>query len=313
MGKEKKKFFRREFGRILLKVFVVISKWMPLSVIYGLGVFIGRAGFRFLNSYRKVALDSLKVAFPELSPEKRKEIAVNSFIFMAQSLLEAPHFFNNRSLMSTLEIQGEQYLKEAFARGKGVLAVTAHFGNFPLMVLYFALAGYPVNVVMRPMRDKETGLYIRRLLSMVKVNTIFSYPRKRCVHDIIKALRDNGIVLILMDQNFGTGGVWVRFFNKLAATSTGPFVFASRTGSAIVPVRIIRKTPGGHLIRIDPLFELEPAGSFDEMVLNNTIAFTRMIEQWVRQYPYLWGWIHKRWKSRPSRAVREKKFKVQRT
>lgn len=313
MGKERKKFFRRESGRILLKALVIISRWMPLSVIYGLGAFMGRTGFRFIRGYRKVALESLNIAFPELKPEQRKEIAVNSFMFMAQSLLEAPHFFNDRSLINTIEIQGERYLKEALDRGKGVLAVTAHFGNFPLMVLYFALAGYPVNVVMRPMRDKDTGLYISRLLSRVKVNTIFSYPRKRCVHDIIRALRKNEIVLILMDQNFGTGGVWVRFFNKLAATSTGPFVFASRTMSAIMPVRIIRKTPGKHLIKIDPLFDLDPAGDFDEMVLNSTVAFTQIIEQWVRRDPNLWAWIHKRWKSRPSLAVREKKFKVQQT
>ncbi len=261
--------------------------------------------------YRRVALESLAIAFPNKPAKERKKIAKDSIVMMMQSGLELLFCVRNHKIFDNIRFEGKQYLDEAFKRNKGVVGVTAHFGNFPMMTAKFANSGYTVNAIARPMRDPQAGDYIYDLRKGFGIKTIFSYPRKVVVGDTIKALRNNELVLIQMDQNFGTGGVWVDFFGKLAATPVGPIVFALRTGAALLPVFMVREGFGRHCIKILPPCELEKTDNTDETVLLNAIKITKTIEQWVRNYPEHWGWIHRRWKSRPSEQMKKARFKVQ--
>jgi KDO2-lipid IV(A) lauroyltransferase len=114
-----------------------------------------------------------------------------------------------------------------------------------------------------------------------------------------------------MDQNFGSTGVWVKFFGKLAATPVGPITLGLRTKAVLVPAYIYRKGQGSHCIKIFPHQELEIGTSKDETVLLNTIKFSRIMESWIKEYPGQWGWIHRRWKSQPPEAPRDTEFKVE--
>jgi KDO2-lipid IV(A) lauroyltransferase len=114
-----------------------------------------------------------------------------------------------------------------------------------------------------------------------------------------------------MDQNFGTGGVWVKFFGRLAATPVGPITLALRTKATVVPAYIYRDGQGRHCIELLPQEELILSSDKDESVLLNVIKFTRIIESWITVFPSQWGWIHRRWKSRPSEKIKNLKFKVE--
>ncbi len=311
MEKEKRKFLRRNLGWIFLKTFALTIGIFPLKFIYFLGSFLGRLGFLFAFTHRRIVLENLSIAFPYLSLKKRKEIAQDSFKFMIQASLELLYFLKHPSLLERVRIEGLEYLVQALEKKRGVIALTAHFGNFPLISLKFASQGYKINVVARPMRDRKTGDYIHQLRTKVGVKTIFSYPRKECVTGIIRALRNNEIVMIQMDQNFGTGGVWVKFFDKLAATPTGPVVLAMRTKAEIVPMYIVREFLGKHLIKIFPSVALDYTKDKDETILINTAKFTKLTEDWIKKYPPLWGWIHRRWKSQPSDEVLKRRYRIQ--
>lgn len=114
-----------------------------------------------------------------------------------------------------------------------------------------------------------------------------------------------------MDQNFGTGGVWVKFFGQLAATPVGPIVLALRTQSAVVPAYIYRQAVGKHCIKIFSEQELDITKEKDENVLLNAIKLTRIIEAWIKEHDFQWSWIHRRWKPRPSKEVEKLKFKIE--
>jgi KDO2-lipid IV(A) lauroyltransferase len=161
------------------------------------------------------------------------------------------------------------------------------------------------------MRDTKAGSYLHDLRTNAGVKTIYSYPRKACVSSIVKALRDKELVIIQMDQNFGTGGVWVKFFGELAATPVGPIVFALRTGAPVVPVYIYREAKGKHCIKFFPEEELIVTEDKDKTILLNAIKFTRVIESWIRTVPVQWGWIHRRWKSRPSEKIKAMKYRIE--
>jgi len=309
--KENNKFFRKKTGLFFLKLFVFINGSLPLPFSYFLGKVLGNIAYLVIGRHRKRAFDSLSIAFPRLSVLKRKKIIRKFFVFMAQGSFELLYYLKNLKALSDVRIEGSEHLKDALAKGRGVIIVTAHLGNFPLMSLKLARAGFPVHIVARPMRDEQVGDYLHDLRTKAGVGTILSYPRKDCITGILNALRANSVIIMQMDQNFGTGGVWVKFFNKLAATPTGPIVLSLRTKAEVVPAYIYRDSKNKHCVKIFPAKELIVTDDKDQTNLLNAIELTKMIEDWVKDVPSQWGWIHRRWKSRPSDKVRKMKFKIQ--
>lgn len=313
MDKDKKKFLKRKLGWFSLRIFAILNGIFPLGGSYFLGKILGRIAYFAVLRHRRIALENLSIAFPYVSSKKRKRIAIGFFIFMAQSSVELLYFLRNPGSLENIYIEGKENLEHAIEQGRGVIILTAHLGNFPLMSLKLAKAGYTVNVVARPMRDERAGDYIHNLRIKAGIKTIFSYPRKVCVGGIIKALRERELVIIQMDQNFGTGGVWVKFFGKLAATPLGPIIFALRTQAAVCPAYICRESQGRHCIKFFSPEKLILTQDKDETVLLNAIKFTRIIESWVKNFPFQWSWIHRRWKSQPSEKMRNLKFKIEKS
>ena len=168
------------------------------------------------------------------------------------------------------------------------------------MLLRFAREGYKTNAIIRPTRDQEIEKRFLSQRTRLGLNTIYSVPRKECVDTSLKALRNNELVFIPLDQNFGSGaGVFVDFFGQKAATATGPVVFAMRTKAPLLPMFIIRQKDDTHKIIIEPPLYLEEKADDKETILVNTARITKVIERYIREYPQEWGWMHRRWKSQP--------------
>lgn len=311
MNKETKRKIRRLLGWYALRFCHFLHGFLPLEWAYIAGAVLGKIAYIADVRHRRDALDSLSIAFPDLSVKQKKKIAGDFLVFMVQSALEGLCFLRTPKYLNNIRVEGRENLDRALKKGKGVIIVSAHLGSFPLISYKLTKEGYTVNVVLRPMRDEKAEAYFRKLRIAVGVKSILSYPRKECINGIIQALRRNEIVIVQMDQNFGTGGVWVNFFGKLAATPVGPVVFALRTNAAVLPGYIYRETKGRHCINLLPQEELIICEDKDETVLVNVIKLTRLIESWIRKFPCQWGWIHRRWKSRPSKIVENLKFKIE--
>jgi KDO2-lipid IV(A) lauroyltransferase len=222
------------------------------------------------------------------------------------------YFLNNLSqVRKKVSIVGVGNLKKALEKKKGVIALTGHFGNFPLLCLRLKEEGFVVNTMTRPMRDEKASDFFHKLRTEVGVKTIFSYPRREAVFGSLEALNNNEIIVLQMDQNFGTGGVWVNFFGKLAATPIGPIILALRSKAAIVPMFIVRNGQGKYTLFIEEEVSLEQRDDKDEAVLASAIKFTNIMEDWIRKYPQLWAWLHRRWKSRPTDKEFKAKYKVE--
>ncbi len=313
MGKEENKFLRRKIGLILLRLTAFFAKFIPYHLCCFLGRWCGRVGFFVARRHRAIALESLRIAFPQVDSRGLQEIGRKSFEVLGAASWEILSFVYNPTLLKTrVKILGLENLQKALSQKKGVIALTAHFGNFPLMALKLQSEGFSSAVMVRPMRDEKAGDFVQQIRSTTGVRTIFSYPRKEAVFSSLQALKNNETLILQMDQNFGTGGVWVDFFGKLAATPVGPVVFALRTKSPVIPMFIVRHQDDTHTLYIEEEYELLLAGDKDETVLVNAIRITKIFERWIRAYPEQWGWIHRRWKSRPSEVVLQKKFQVQR-
>lgn len=299
------KIIRKSLSRVAgwfgLSLCSLIIKFIPQRNLYGFARSITALGFFFAKKQRIIALESLSVAFDnEKSTDEINRIAKDSFSCMAKSAVELMFLLDKPlALKKRIGLVNKEYLDAALLKGNGVILVSAHFGNFPLLLARLSLEGYKTSGIMRPMRDERVEKIFVKKRQKYNVKTIYSQPRNVCVDTTIRALRNNEIVFIPIDQNFGTGGVFVDFFGQKAATATGPVVLAQRTKAALLPCFIIRQRDDTHRIILEPELELREGKTPQETVLINIQRLTGIIESYIRKYPAEWGWIHRRWKSKP--------------
>lgn len=269
--------------------------------MYGFADGLARLGYLFAVRQRRIALESLSIAFErEKDKSEIAAIAKACFAVMAKGMVELIYLMEHPELIrSKVKIEGRENLEQAFNEGKGVIGVSAHFGSFPLLLLRLVQEGIKTNAIIRFARDEKIERYFQAKRQELGLNTIYSTPRKTCVDNSIKVLRNNEFLFIPVDQNFGSGGVFVEFFGRQAATATGPVIFAQRTGAPILPMFIVREKDNSHRIIIEPALHIEERENNEATIQHNISRITRIIENYIRIYPQEWGWIHRRWKSRP--------------
>ena len=261
--------------------------------------------FPCLVNMRKIAKETLTTAFAkEKSEEEIDQILHDCFFNLGRGYIEMFCYIQRPALILKklhLSAGSRENLDNAIKENKGVVAVSAHFGSFSLMLLHLGKLGYPIHTIIRPSRDKNIEKSFQEQRSRMNFKTILSYPRYTCVRQSLTALRAKEIVAVLMDQNSDEkSGVFVDFFGQKAGTPTGAVIFAMRTGSPILPMFTVRDGKDSHKIMIEPHFYLEIKSTDEETLQHNVQKITNIIEKYIRQYPTEWGWMNKRWKSKPT-------------
>ena len=301
-AKKIRKSFSHFAAWLGISICSLIVKVIPTNYLYAFAKNVAALAYVFAKKQRRIALDSLHIAFgKEKSAQEIERIAKDCFMYMAKGAVELMFFFDKpQALKKLVSIEGRENLDKALARGQGVILVSAHFGNFPLLLGRLAVEGYKAGGIMKPMHDAKMEKIFLEKREKYGVRTIYSHPRNTCVSNTISALRNNELLFIPIDQNFGTGGVFVDFFGKKAATATGPVILAQRTKAALIPCFILRQPDDKHKIIFEPELKLEEGKDHQDFILVNIQRLTNIIESYIRKYPAEWGWIHRRWKSKPS-------------
>jgi len=297
------KKFLRAVGRYALKIIRWIINHLPypiFRIFTPLFVIIGRP---LIKRKKQIVLENLHTAFGNEKTEQEINHILNRYFDnMGFGMIELIYFLDRpEKIVEMVTIESKERLDEALSKGQGAILLSAHFGDFILMYLRMALAGYKINCIMRRMKDAQFEEYISDYLNKNGVQKIYALPHRQCVVHSLKRLHDNQVLFILLDQNYGEDGrVFVDFFGQPAATATGPIVFSYRSGAPILPIFIVRDGPGGkHKIIIDPPVQLESAEDEQSRLIHNTSQLTKIIEEYIRRYPYEWGgWMHRRWKSK---------------
>jgi KDO2-lipid IV(A) lauroyltransferase len=296
-----RKFLTFVLVRFIVEFCSLIIKFISKRQLYLLSGFMGHLLSWVFLKHQKIAWAGLEHAFgQDLSLAERKRIIRECFMSMAKSAGELIYTVHRPDFVrSIVRIRNPEILDKALKAGKGVILVSAHFGNFPLMMVRLSLEGYKTAAIMRPLKEGRVDEIFEAERLRLDVKTILSIPRRACVEESIRSLRANRALLIPLDQNFGTSGVFVDFFGTKAATATGPVVLAQRTGAAIVPCFIVRRKDDTHDIFFEPPIKLESGKDELETITRNIQKITDIIEVYIRKYPSQWSWIHRRWKARP--------------
>jgi KDO2-lipid IV(A) lauroyltransferase len=279
-----------------LKVMEILPR--PLSRAFAIG--IAQLVYLLHFRLRQVGRRNLEMAFPEKSKTERRRILRGVFTSLGRQLAELSQFprYTPENVDQVVIYDGLENYERAYARGRGVLFLTAHFGGWELSAFAHSLHGHWLHVVMRPMDNPYLD---RRLQSYRTMHGNKVVPKDDFVRGLLAAMKCGETVGILMDTNMTPPqGVFVEFFGIPACTASGLARIALRTDAVVVPgFTIWDEALRKYRLRFDPAIELVRTGDLEADIVANTQKFTKVIEDYVRKYPDQWLWVHRRWKTRP--------------
>ncbi len=305
---EYSKKMRRSAARYALYGTSFVLVRLPYRMVRAVTGFLISLGLMTLVRQKKMAQESLEFALgQEKTSQEIQKILKNCFVNLGKGIIELIYFMAHpKMIKEKVSFVGKEHLDAALSQGKGVVLVSAHFGNFPLMLLRLAQEGYATKAIVRRPRDEKIEEHFQKKRTALGLHVIYAHPRKQCVMESFKALRNNELLFIPLDQNFGSGtGVFVEFFGEKAATATGPVLFAMKEGSPIVPIFMVRQSDDTNKIMIEPALMLESKENDQQTIEHNVARITHIIETYIRRYPQEWGWMHRRWKTRPKIEVHD--------
>jgi KDO2-lipid IV(A) lauroyltransferase len=280
--------------------FMDIAAIVPLRFTWRLAEFLGRLWFRLDTRHRLIALNNLKLAWgEELTARERKNIARRNFIHLVRVILELPYIRKVKpdNLDGFVTFDGLEHFYTAMEKGRGVLLLTSHFGNWELMALAFSLLYRPINIVIRPL---DIPLLDRLITNIRTRGGNQMIAKKGSLRKVLRLLAAGGVVGLLIDQNPAwEEGVFVPFFKEIACTNKALTALALRTGAPVIPVYNVRELDGSYRIVAGPEVVLVRSGDTRRDMEENTANFNRIIESYVRRHPEQWFWVHRRWKTRP--------------
>jgi KDO2-lipid IV(A) lauroyltransferase len=272
---------------------------IPLAYLRKLGRLIGRLSFLINKRYRAITIENLTYAFGrEKGPDEIRGIACQVFENLMQIPLEMtliPRLQRNK-LKSLIKLKGLHHLDTAYQKGRGVLVLTGHIGNWELIPAVVSLLGYPISIVARPLNFEPLDIFVSKLRTWHGGSII---PKKSSMRTILHSLKQGNVVGVLLDQNANRrDGVFVDYFGLPASTTKGFALLALKTKAPIVPMFLVRTNAHYKMwsMREVPLTE---SGDKTKDIEVNTQVYTKIIESAVRQYPEQWFWVHRRWKTRP--------------
>jgi KDO2-lipid IV(A) lauroyltransferase len=278
----------------------------PRKLAQRIAELLGRILFSIVKKHRRIAMDNLIYAFGhEKSPEEIEKIARQVFINLVKVVFEVGWSLHLKEsqFADHFKIDGFHHMKNAYEKGNGVLALTAHFGNWELFPIIGAIIKFPINIVVRPLDFKPLDHFIFNLRTRFGGKII---PKERSIHTIIRSLHRGEIVVLLMDQNVDWyEGVFVDFMGHRACTSKGLALLALKTEAPVVPVFMVREKLGFRA-EFRPEIVTVKTGDRQKDIENNTQEYNRVMENFIRRYPDQWFWVHQRWKTKPYQAWPQK-------
>lgn len=255
--------------------------------------------------HRERALDNLRHSFPEQTEAWRREVARRSMRQFFQLGVEV--------LYTTRLVRLETWAKVAtlhdFARTlrllmdthRGVIMITGHYGNWEVLGYLLATLGFETTSVARPLDNPHINRWILGVREKKGQKII---DKTGAMTQIPAVLERNGAVGLIADQNAGSKGMFVDFFNRKASTYKSIGVLALRYNVPVV-IGYSRRRQGRFHFDVGTQDIIYPADwkDQDDPLRYITQRYTKAIEDFIRADPGQYLWVHRRWKTRPKEEL----------
>ena len=248
------------------------------------------------------SLDHLAIAFgAPARPGDHDALVLAMFRATARNVVDVLRPFprERAAVQRLVRFEGLEHLDAARRGGRGVIALSAHLGNWEVLGAALAAQGIPVDVVAQ--KVFEPGAH-RMLNDWRRCAGVEVHARGGGLARVLRALRAGHVVGMLVDQDTPGPSLFASFFGHAARTPRSPFLLARRTGAALVPMWIRMDDGGQHVAVIEPALEAAD-GHGDAALVADAEAWHRRLEAAIRRFPEQWVWHHRRWRTRPLASV----------
>jgi len=295
-----RRFWRPVKHNLLLGLLALLDRLMrllPLGAARALGSGLGRVFYACVPYERKKTLRTLATAYPAQSAAWCRDTARAVFSHLGRSAAEffrlsSPGFHDLDVWVA--EVEGFEHLERPVKEGRGVVAVTAHFGHWELLAAWVA-SRLPVAVVARQAYDARLD---EVLTARRGQNKIAVFGRNTSVRPILRWLKEAKVLGVLADQDTGVDSLYVEFFGAPSKTPSGPAVLAQSTGADVVCGFCFRRPDGRYKLVFSKAIPVPPRGGGGPLELWGVVQeYTRRTEAAIRLEPTLWAWNHARWRS----------------
>lgn len=273
---------------------------LPYRIGLIVGDILGSVTWLLWGSRRRIALANIHAAVDRgaltLAPETPHAVIRRNFRNLGRLVIEVVKIYYGMgdSVFRTVELRGAENFTKAMARGKGVLCITGHCGNWELMAVYLSMTLGGASIIARKQNNEYLNSFIERTREKYGNHIIY---KNGALKQILSSLKKKEAVAILMDQSVRKSeGIIIHFLGANAYAMKTPALIARKTGAAVLPL-FIRRTETGHIIEIHEEIPLAADEDSDAAVLHDTISFSNAVEEYIKKYPSDWLWIHRRWKS----------------
>lgn len=280
------------FFRILLS----FIRLFPFGTVQRMGSAFGALMYSIFGLRKHLVLDNLRRAYPEKSPSELDAIAKGSFrnLFTAYFeilFIDRLREDDFRRMISFPEIDR---MKALYERGKGLIILTGHFGNWELCAL-----GVPLllpkkyTVIVQKQRNPYINNFMTGMRSRFGSKLVVM---ERALRESLRALSNNEGIALIADQSGPESGIYADFFGRPASTHQGPAVFQVRSGAPMILVVLIREGREKFRIEMTEIDTESLTGTDEEKMKELTQRHVTALERYIRLYPDHWLWMHKRWK-----------------
>jgi len=282
----------------LVKIVLFLTRIFPVKWSFAFCAFVVFVGSRLKWKRKKIALNNLKIVFPEKTEKERRYIFRESLRNMLKNYFEVAFITNgkytSKKISEVASATGLEHLDILKETEQGALLYSGHFGNFPLMIIWLGIKGYPVATVYKEAKHFPDDFF-GNIMKRFNVTPLKYTSDASLTVAIIRALKEKKIILIQNDQSH-IDGIYIHFFNKSVPSPPGPALLAKRVGVPIVPAYICRDKNNHHKITVLPEIPLQLENDHEKFLLLNTQIQLDWIAELLVEHPTEWLWLHNRWK-----------------
>jgi KDO2-lipid IV(A) lauroyltransferase len=292
---------------LAIKILRIPLAILPRKQCLAIGKAIGYLVYLLDKPHRRTALKNLKTAFgTELNHSQRQHITKAAFCHFGTTFLDVLkiRYVSQDKIKNCLLVEGEEHVQNVLRKGKGALLFSAHFGNWELAPAFLSSLG-KLHVVARALDNPRLEKELMHIRTRLGSRVVY---KNQAVRQILRALRANEMVAILIDQNvLRNQAVFVDFFGRPAATTPSLATFFLKAEAPLIPVFCFPTSDWKYHLKILEPLDISTTGREQEDVLKITQICTNIIQDQVRQKPNYWFWFHNRWKTRPAGEEKREK------
>ncbi|MHC4644378.1 MAG: lysophospholipid acyltransferase family protein [Planctomycetota bacterium] len=268
--------------------------------------FLGRLLWKYYHRGRNRALENLRAAYPQKSDQWIRETGRRSFEHLAMLAIDVmftPRLVKKNNWRQYSCFKNTERAKWMMKEGKGMLMVGAHYGNFEILGYLMGLFDFNVYSIARPLDNRFINKHLYGVRQQVGQRII---DKKGAAEMMQSTLSKGATLCFVADQDAGRKGIFVDFFGRKASTYKSIGLLAIMNN---IPIGV------GYSRRVDNRFFFEIGvqriifpeewADKDDPLKWVTAEYTKAIEEFVRQDPTQYWWLHRRWKTRPKEELQK--------